>query len=96
MKHIDGRKVEDCFDGGLKYEYRLDGDIAETFMRQLAAGARLDFYPDFPKPFFWIFREDGLQIKGIPAVPTLRYNSPRIKRMKQRQGLKRNCNGLSN
>jgi len=65
MKLIDVRKIEDCFDGSARNEYRFDGGISESFMRQLAAGARLDFFPDFPKPFFKIFRADGSQIKGI-------------------------------
>lgn len=65
MKLIEIRKIEDCFDGGSRFEYRFEGEIAETFMNYLAAGDRLDFFPDFPKPFFKIFKENGLQIKGI-------------------------------
>jgi hypothetical protein len=65
MKLVEGRKIEDCFDEGLKFGYRLDGGIVETLMRELAADARLDFHPDFPRPFFKIFRKDGLQITGI-------------------------------
>jgi hypothetical protein len=65
MKLIDVRKIEDCFDGGSRLEYHFDGGIAEAFMRRLAENSRLDFFPEFPKPFFKIFREDGLQVKGI-------------------------------
>jgi len=65
MKLVEARKIEDCFDGGYRLEYRFDGPVAEAFMRRLAEGGRLDFFPDFPKPFFKIFRDDGLQIKGI-------------------------------
>lgn len=65
MKLIEACKIEDCFDGGSRYKYRFDEGIVEPFMRRLASGARLDYFPEFPKPFFKIFREDGLQIKGI-------------------------------
>ena len=65
MKLLEVLKVEDCFDGGLRLEYRFDGEIAEPLMRGLATGARLDYFPDFPKPFFKIIRDDGVQIKGI-------------------------------
>jgi hypothetical protein len=77
MKLIDVQKVEDCFDGGSRLEYRFAGEIAESFMRHLAANSRLDFYPDFPRPFFKIFQEDGLQIKGILGGSDIEVYFPR-------------------
>ncbi|MCJ7525571.1 MAG: hypothetical protein MUP71_10185 [Candidatus Aminicenantes bacterium] len=86
MKIIEVRKVEDCFDGALRLEYRFDGEIAEPFMRRLATGSRLDYFPDFPKPFFKIFREDGLQIKGILGSFDIEAYFPRM----QKEEIKRN------
>ncbi len=65
MKLIEARKIEDCFDGGSRYEFRFNNEIAEAFMRRLVGAGRLDFFPEFPKPFFKIFRSDGSQVKGI-------------------------------
>ena len=89
MKLIDVRKVEDCFDGSLRLEYRFDGEIAEPFMRGLANGSRLDYFPDFPKPFFKIFREDGLQIKGILGGADFEAFFPN----RQKEEIKRNFDG---
>jgi len=80
MKLIEVRKVEDCFDGGLRLEYRFDGEIAEPLMRGLATGARLDYFPDFPKPFFKIIRRDGVQIKGILGTADIEVFLPRLQK----------------
>jgi hypothetical protein len=85
MKLIEVRKVEDCFDGGLRLEYRFAGEIAESFMRRLAANSRLDFFPDFPKPFFKIFREDGLQIKGILGDSDVEVYFPRSQKEEKKR-----------
>ncbi len=77
MKLIDVKKIEDCFDGGSRLEYRFEGEIVKEFMMRLAAGSRLDFFPEFPKPFFKIFREDGLQIKGILGLSDIEVYFPR-------------------
>jgi len=77
MKLIDVRKIEDCFDGSARIEYRFDGGITQSFMGHLASGSRCDFFPEFPMPFFKIFREDGLQIKGIIGSPDMEAYFPR-------------------
>jgi hypothetical protein len=86
MKLLEVLKVEDCFDGGLRFEYRFDGEIAEPFMRGLATGARLDYFPDFPKPFFKIIRGDGVQIKGILGTADIEAFFPSM----QKEEIKRN------
>jgi hypothetical protein len=90
MKLLEVHKVEDCFDGGLRLEYRFDGEIAEPFMMGLASGARLDYFPDFPKPFFKIIREDGVQIKGILGTADIEAFFP----SKQKEDIKRNFDHL--
>jgi hypothetical protein len=65
MKLINIEKLEDCLDGSMVFKYSVKEKIDETVMRRLAAGGRLQYYPDFPKPFFKIITADGLQVKGI-------------------------------
>lgn len=65
MDLVEVRELEDCFDGGLKLEYRFSAPIGDEFMRGLAADSRLDFFPEFPRPFFKIFHGNGIQLKGV-------------------------------
>lgn len=96
MELIDIRKLEDCFDGGLKLEYRFSGPVSDTFMRQLASGARLDFFPEFPKPFFKIFRTDGVQLKGILGAPDIEAYFPRTDSDRIQDGFEGELNELLN
>lgn len=77
MELVEIRELEDCFDGGLKLEYRFSAPIGDEFMRRMAAGSRLDFFPEFPRPFFKIFHGDGIQIKGVLGDSCLEAYFPR-------------------
>jgi hypothetical protein len=94
MKLIEMRKVEDCFDGGSRLEYRFEGEIVKEFMMRLAAGSRLDFFPEFPKPFFKIFREDGLQIKGILGLSDIEVYFPRSQADEKKKDFEAELNRL--
>lgn len=59
------KKLEDCLDGSFIYSYEFSKAIDESIMRAMSEEERLQFFPQFPKPFFKIFTRDGLQIKGI-------------------------------
>lgn len=58
-------KKETCFDGSEIYEYICDMPVDESFMRKLAQGGQLSFYPEFTRPYFKIVTKDDIQIKGI-------------------------------
>jgi hypothetical protein len=66
------RHVEDCFDGDFIKEFELDGPLNETIMRRLAHDAELQFYPDFPKPYFRIHRRGVCTIQGVIGKKTFR------------------------
>ena len=60
------KKVEDCFDHSAIYEYRLETPTTETSIRALGQElGRLQYFPDFPRPFYRILAEGGLQIRGV-------------------------------
>ncbi len=58
-------KLEDCFDGSFVYSYEFTGTVDESMMKAMAEGEKLQYFPNFSKPFYKIFTRDGLQIKGI-------------------------------
>lgn len=77
MELVEIRELEDCFDGGLKLEYRFSAAIGDGFMRRMAAGSRLDFFSEFPRPFFKVFLASGIQIKGVLGDPCIEAYLPR-------------------
>ncbi len=65
MKIVQMKKLEDCFDGSTIYEYQFDGLWTYERIRQLADLGELNYYKDFPKPFFKLNGHRGMQIKGV-------------------------------
>ncbi|MDQ1352922.1 MAG: hypothetical protein QG657_3228 [Acidobacteriota bacterium] len=65
MKLINVIKLDDCFDGSVIFKYCFDAAIDEAMMRKLAENGKLQYFPEFLKPFFKIITCDGVQLKGI-------------------------------
>ena len=60
------RKVRDCIDGNIIYDYVLQEPITEAFIR--AMGQRLghlEYFADFPHPFFRIQAKGWMELKGV-------------------------------
>ncbi|HOW45735.1 MAG TPA: hypothetical protein PK919_11285 [Candidatus Aminicenantes bacterium] len=85
MDLVEIRELEDCFDGGSKLEYRFSAAIGDEFMRRMAAGSRLDFFPEFPRPFFKIFHGNGIQVKGVLGDSCVEVYFPRADMKKIRR-----------
>jgi hypothetical protein len=66
------KQVEDCFDGSFIKEFILSEPASEDFMRKLARGCMLDYYPDFPRPLFRIENRGLWVIKGVGGSESLR------------------------
>ncbi len=66
------RHVEDCFDGDFIREFELDSPLDESIMRRLADDAKLQYYPDFPRPYFRIDRRGACTIQGVIGKTTFR------------------------
>ena len=77
MQILEGRKVEDCFDGSSVYRYRFDEGWTSSTIQMLAPLGRLDYYPDFPRPLFRLVTPEGIQIKGVEGDPACRVIYPR-------------------
>ena len=66
------RHVEDCFDDDFIKEFELDCPLDERLMRRMATEAKLQYFPDFPKPFFRIDKRGAYTIQGVIGKATFR------------------------
>ena len=72
MKVVETRHMEDCFDGSLIKEILLAEKIIREQIFTLGEGGYIQYFPDFPRPFYKI-RISGLyDIKGIEGNNTMR------------------------
>src|SRR6202007_3095366 len=65
MKITGIERLEDCFDGSSVYSYQFDQPWTRETILQLSALGELDYFADFPRPFFRIRAAGGLQVKGV-------------------------------
>jgi hypothetical protein len=65
MKVTDIELIEHCIDGSLMKNLFLDESIDEGLIHKLGETGKLDYYPNFPRPFFKIEREGYYIIKGV-------------------------------
>jgi hypothetical protein len=84
LRVVDIRKKEDCFDGGMIYEYLFDEGFPQPLMHRLAEGGNLQFFPQFAKPFFKLVTADGAQIKGIIGDRSIEVLFPRTRKMERK------------
>lgn len=80
-------KVEDCFDGSRIYEYHLFCSIERRFVEELGKAGVLEYYADFPRPFYRIFIKNEareMQVKGVTGdhVFKIIYSSKEPERQK--------------
>lgn len=64
MKVEKTRFLEDCFDGTIMREVTFDVDITEAFIYYLQPRGTLQYFPDFPKPFFIFEEPSSYTLKG--------------------------------
>jgi hypothetical protein len=72
MEVVEIRHMEDCFDGSLIKEILLAENIFKEQIYALGEGGHIQYFPDFPRPFYKI-RISGLyDLKGIEGNSTMR------------------------
>ena len=70
---FDKAKVEDCFNGSRIYDIKIDRPININLILKLGALGRLEYFKEFPRPFFRIHSpEEGFQIKGVEGEHSFR------------------------
>ncbi|MBN1346123.1 MAG: hypothetical protein JXQ73_25775 [Phycisphaerae bacterium] len=77
MRILEIKKVEDCFDGSSVYSYRFDVAWTRESIRRLDSLGELEYFPDFPRPFFRLLGSGGLQVKGVEGETSCRVIFPR-------------------
>ncbi|MCK5055549.1 MAG: hypothetical protein KAT34_02770 [Candidatus Aminicenantes bacterium] len=65
MQITEIKKIEDCFDGSVIFKYLFSEEMDEDLMNKIGEGNKLQYFPDFLRPFFKITTPADLQIKGI-------------------------------
>ena len=69
---VEVRELDDCLESTVVKEIRIDPPLDEGVMNAMGAGARLRFYPNFPKPYFRIERKRGYVIQGVIGKDSFR------------------------
>jgi hypothetical protein len=76
MRITSVEKLDDCFDGSRVYSYHFDQPWTRLAILQLASLGKLDYFADFPRPFFRLRRAGGLLLKGVEGLPHCRVVVP--------------------
>lgn len=58
-------RLEDCLNGGGRYLLQFDASWTRTQIMKLASMGKLDYFPDFPRPFFRMRGAQGTEVKGV-------------------------------
>jgi hypothetical protein len=100
MKLLNIKKLEDCIDGSIIFMYSFNEKIDETFMKKLGEKENLQYYPEFPRPFFKIITADGIQLKGIIGEDNFEVLFPKTNKQERKKkfetDLKKKCQAKRN
>ena len=80
-------KLEDCFDGSSVYCYHFDRPTTRPDILLLCALGRLEYFADFPRPFYRLVAAAGPQLKGVEGMAHCRVVVPRDGEERFRQEL---------
>ena len=89
MKINAERPIANCFNGDFMREIELDVGICVNFIHYLATlgETRLDYYEDFPRPFFKLDRPGYYILKGIKDARLLKVYYSRASVTRAREAL---------
>ena len=96
MRIVEEQKIQDCFDGSLEFLFVFDSAIDENFIKNFSNLGLLEYFSDFPKPFFRVRTDAGMQIKGVLGETTFRVIFPRAGGEVERQRLVKFISGTLN
>lgn len=85
MRIVAIRKVEDCFDGSTIYAYGFECPWTREDILQLNGLGQLDFFEDFPRPFFRVLVEGGCQVKGVEGEDNCLAIYPETRKLETKQ-----------
>jgi hypothetical protein len=76
MKVISATRLEDCFDGSSVYRLGFAQAWSRPAVLALAAAGKLDYFTEFPRPFFRLRGEEGFEIRGVEGETQCRLILP--------------------
>ncbi len=82
MRLIEVNIMEDCLKGTLTLIYLFDLPWHKEAILKLSHLGRLDYFEDFPRPFFRLSSFENVQMKGINGENTCRVIYPAENREK--------------
>ena len=85
MRIVEVKKIEDCFDGSRVYRYWFDRAWTEEAIVRLRSLGELDYFPEFPRPFFRLVGQGGMQVKGVAGEDNCRAIFPKAEQDRIRQ-----------
>ncbi|HUI80430.1 MAG TPA: hypothetical protein VLY24_21040 [Bryobacteraceae bacterium] len=85
MRLISVEHLEDCFDGSAVFRYQTDEPWTTERICALRQIGTLDYFPDFPRPFYRARTPQGLEIKGLQGERVCRVVLPKAGRELLRQ-----------
>lgn len=88
MMLVNIKKLEDCIDGSMIFMYSFNEKIDETLMKKLGEKGKLQYYPEFPRPFFKIITAGGVQVKGIIGDDNFEVVFPITNKQEKKKNLK--------
>jgi hypothetical protein len=72
MKIIGIKEVEDCFDRSMFREIELDRPVSYRFIEFIGKTGELEYYHEFPRPFFKVTVPFKYTLKGIEGSSSVR------------------------
>lgn len=72
MKIVAVKDIDDCRDGSQIKDLLFDRETSEAFIRFLARLGKLQYIPDFARPYYKISQPRCFSLKGVRGCRTAR------------------------
>lgn len=89
MNILTVSKLEDCIDGSTTYGYHFDGAWTREDVQHLRVMGTVEYYPEFPRPFFRVNGSGGLRIAGVMGDTFCEVTFPRFRKEAKQQEFER-------
>ena len=64
-KVVEVRLIENCLDSSAVKELCLDTPLDEGIMKRVSSQGTLQYFPDFPRPYFRVDRSRTYVLQGV-------------------------------
>jgi len=65
LRIISIKRLEECLDGVAVMDFFLDKVVDDKFIQYLGNMGKVEYFPEFPKPFYRITRGGQFVLKGV-------------------------------